>query len=98
MTATDLVVCGCCAVAESVGVMIVDGILPTVEVPMLADGLLLLLPIPLSRASTPLASEQNIEPILTGLDPRLADELSVKVGPSVVVPWASLNAWQTTSV
>lgn len=86
MTATDFVVCGCCAVEECVEVMIVDGPTPTKEVLFLADGLLLMLPVPLSRASTPLASEQNIEPTLTGLDPRLADELSVKVGPSVVVP------------
>jgi len=86
MTATDFVVCGCCAVGRCVAVSIVDGPLPIVEVPLLADGLPLLLPVPLSRALTPLASEQNIEPILTGLDPRLADELSVKVGPSVVVP------------
>ncbi len=86
MTATDFVVCGCCAVERCVAVSIVGGPLLTVEVPLLSGGLLLLLPIPPSRASTPLASEQNIEPILTGLDPRLADELSVKVGPSVVIP------------
>jgi len=86
MTATDFVVCGCCAVANCVAVTVVDGLLLTIEMLSLAGGLLLLLSVPSSRAFTPLASEQNIELILTGLDPRLADELSEKVGPSVTVP------------
>ena len=51
-----------------------------------------LLPTTFSRAWTPFASEQNMEPISTGLEPKFAVVETVNVGPSVTVPFTSWKA------
>lgn len=97
IAAMDCGDCDCCPAIDSVEETAANGVFPIEGVACPADAVPLVeFPPPICRCRL-IASEQRIEPSLMGFDPRLADELSEKVGPRATLPWASLKAWQATS-